>query len=461
MPHLIESFQTLFSHFQPVFTAPSFQLFIDLMTGWLLSVRHRYITELIFASGNVGKGHWSRFHRFFSRYVWSLDELSLILAALLIKLFAPTGDILLVVDDSLCRKRGLNLFGAGMHHDPLISSRALKLVSWGHDWVVLGLVVRLPAWAPTKVFCLPIAFRLYCNRQGNRKARKKNDTRSHKGGKGSAVLPSAHRTRPQLAIELLGLISRQFPERRFMLVADSLYGGKSVLRNLPANIDLISSVHPGGALYEPAPPRQPGKRGAGRKKGPRLPSLQEWAKDGTRWQQHTFDQYGLHATLQIKTRQGLYYTAGKDRLLTFVLTRDTTGQRPARIFYCTRLDWLPAEILTVYACRWSIEVTFENTKQLLGLEDPANRLPQAVLRTAPLALVLYSLVVAWFDQTGHRFVEFPDRPWYRHKREPSFADMLHTLRRLSVQELWKPLVPKQGCLKKVLVRLTELLCRPG
>ena len=29
------------------------------------------------------------------------------------------------------------LYGAGMHYDPLISSRAKSLVSWGHDWVVL------------------------------------------------------------------------------------------------------------------------------------------------------------------------------------------------------------------------------------------------------------------------------------------------------------------------------------
>ena len=32
-----------------------------------------------------------------------------------------------------------------MHYDPLISSRAKSLVSWGHDWVVLTLIVAFPA----------------------------------------------------------------------------------------------------------------------------------------------------------------------------------------------------------------------------------------------------------------------------------------------------------------------------
>src|SRR5512135_3662563 len=72
-----------------------------------------------------------------------------------------------------------------------------------------------------------------------------------------------------------------------------------------------------------------------------------------------------------------------------------------------------------YACRWAIECTFEYCKQFLGVEDPANRLPKAVERTAPMALFLFSMVVVWFHQTGHQFVRFPFRPWYPQKEEPS------------------------------------------
>ena len=54
------------------------------------------------------------------------------IASLLVEAFVPEGVIVLALDDTLCRKRGLNLFGAGMHHDPLLSSKKVKLVSWGH-----------------------------------------------------------------------------------------------------------------------------------------------------------------------------------------------------------------------------------------------------------------------------------------------------------------------------------------
>src|SRR5208337_1478588 len=105
----------------------------------------------------------------------------------------------------------------------------------------------------------------------------------------------------------------------------------------------------------------------------------------------------------------------KDRLLTIVLTRDLEGKRPDQMFYCTKLDWTPRQILSAYACRWAIECTFENCKQFLGLEDPANRLPKAVARTAPMALFIYSLVVVWFHKSGHQLLRFPFRPWYRKK----------------------------------------------
>ena len=477
MRYLTKDFQILFVCCEPHFTKPSFVLFCALLSGWVLSIRHRYVTELIYASDNIDNGHWSRFHRFFSHNAWSLDALSLTIASLVIDTFVPEGVIILALDDTLCRKRGLNLFGAGMHHDPLLSSKKMKLVSWGHVWVVVTLVISLPTWAPSKIFSLPIGFRLYLNRQGNNKGKKKQeDTRTrcprkrkkkqqetkNSKKKSSPVAPAeTHRTRPELGLELLCLLAKTFPNRVFVVTADSLYGGQSVLSHLPANVHFISRVHPGGALYAPAPEARPGTRGRKRKKGERLSSMQDWANEATPWTQHTFAQYGLHADLSVKTRQGLYYKAGKERLLTFVLVRDNIGKRPLAIFYCTLLDWSAPQILSTYASRWSIEVAFENGKQMLGFEDPANRLPKAVQRTAPMAMLLVSLVTLWFHKHGHRHVQFPARPWYKRKKEPSFGDMLSTLRRRSWMELWKGAAGNEGQTKKLFAQMTEFISRPG
>jgi hypothetical protein len=450
------SFVAVLQHFLPVFTGPTFLTFVEIMNGWVLSPRHRYVTDIIFTGGNLDNGHWSRFHRFFSHAAWDLDVLCLHLAKLVVRLLAPGAALSWAVDDTLCRKRGLTVYGTGMHHDPLISSRAKPLVSWGHDWVVLCLILAHPFWAPNKVFALPIAMRLYRNRQGLTKG-KKNQAKASK--------PKAdpnHRTRPQLALELICLVAAWFPQDEILFTGDSAYGGKSVLSQLPPNAHLISHVHPKGALYAPAPPHTGTRKGAPRKKGARLPGMAQWAADAQQpWTELAFHQFGLHAKLQVKTQQALYYKAGGQRLLTIVLTRDLQGHRPEQMFYCTKLDWDARQILSAYACRWAIECTFENCKQFLGLEDPANRLPLAVQRTAPMALLLYSLVVVWFHLVGHRFLRFPYRPWYRAKREPSFADLLTTWRRVSCEEKTQTLVPKRCRLKTWLTQITELLSRVG
>ena len=451
---LTPSFVELLQHFLPVFTSPTHLTFVQILTGWVLSHRHRYVTEVIFASGKVGEGHWSRFHRFFSHAAWDLDVLSLHLAKLAVTILTPGATRLWAVDDTLCRKRGLTLHGAGMHHDPLISSRAKPLVSWGHDWVVLCLIVAHPFWAPTKVFAVPIAMRLYRNRQGVTKGKAKTKTK--------APADPNHRTRPELARELIGLVSTWFPDDEIVVTGDSAYGGRSVLSHLPKNVHLISHVHPKGALYTPAPPRPLKARGAPRKKGKRLPGMAEWAVDATLpWTELEFDQFGLHTTLRVKTQQALYYKSGGSRLLNIVLTRDRDGKRPDQMFYCTKLDWDARQILSAYASRWAIECTFQNCKQLLGLEDPANRLAKAVMRTAPMALVLYTLAIIWFHRVGHAQVRFPDRPWYSCKKEPSFIDILTTLKRVSIAEKTATLVEKPEELKTWLAQITELLVLAG
>src|SRR3984957_3159123 len=265
---LTPTFTPFLLEFAHNFTPASYATFAVMMTGWLLSHRHRFITELIQSSGSTHIGHHSRYHRFFSHTAWHIDAIFCSLARLLIRLFAPTGLIELAIDDTLCRKSGLNVYGTGMHYDPLLSSKALKVCSWGHDWVVLVLLIRRP-WAPSKVWALPLLCRLYRNRQGvtkgkttqPKKGKVKGGQAQPKKGKAKAKRRKAvrlpanpnHRTRPELACELIDLVANWFPDRQFVVSGDSAYGGKSVLGHLPTNVDLLSRVAPKGVLYAPAP----------------------------------------------------------------------------------------------------------------------------------------------------------------------------------------------------------------
>src|SRR4051794_41582108 len=110
-------------------------------------------------------------------------------------------------------------------------------------------------------------------------------------------------------------MARWFPNEEIIVTGDSAYGGESILRHLPSNVHLISHVHPKGALYQPAPPKAAKTRRPARKKGDRLPGIAAWADDPEQpCTALTFDQFGFHATVAVKTIHALYYNARRDRL---------------------------------------------------------------------------------------------------------------------------------------------------
>ncbi len=82
-----------------------------------------------------------------------------------------------------------------------------------------------------------------------------------------------------------------------------------------------------------------------------------------------------------------------------------------------------------------------------------------LLLGAIYALFCSGLTLIWYHREGHRFVSYPDRPWYRDKAEPSFADMLGTLRRMSWREQFPGVDWERGDQESALAQLVEFVSR--
>lgn len=386
-------------------TAPTLTSLVTVVQGWLFAGRHT-LTGVLIALGEDSAKHFSAYYRLFATARWSLDTLGLALFELLRPLLAE-GPVPLTLDDTLARKRGLKMFGVGMHHDPLASSRKYAVTSWGHSWVVLAVRVQLPC-CPGRFFSLPVLFRLYLNQ--------KTAARWH----------LRYRTRPELAVELLHCLCSHFPQQRFHVYADSGYAGQSVLAHLPQNCDMTSRLPLNARLYTPAPERRPGTMGRPRKRGQRLPSPRQMLQH-QRARRVTLQLYGRQDKVRLVEAVAHWYGVPQ-RPLKVVVVEPLTGGRPVQAFYSTDIHQSAEQVLEGYSGRWSIEEAFQGSKSHLGFEEPQGWSRQAVRRTAPLAMLLYSLTVLWFAQHGHALYKPPCRPWYRHKVRPSFADMLATLR---------------------------------
>ena len=448
---LVSSFRDLVLSLSPLFTAPSFANLRTILAGWVFCMGRHTVTNLIVAAGAVGEKHFSVYHRFFSRANWGLDAVGRVVFKLALG-FAPEGrPVLLAVDDTLGRKTGRHIWGAGMHHDPLRSTRVRPVFSFGHSWVVLSIVAPMP-FVSHRRFAIPCMFRLY------RKKAKKRPSGGPKGERKStgAAAAKEYRTRPELAAEMLEIAAKWLEGRRFRVAGDSEYSGKSVSRRLPTTCDLVGRMPMDAALYAEPAPATPRRRGRPRKKGERLASPEGLAKSRrVRWTRTRVDIYGKSVRAWFKTLRALWYNSAGTKPLTVVVVRDPSGRRRDDCFFTTDLSMKPTEVVETIALRWSLEVAFRDAKQSLGFEEPQSRTRKAVERTAPMAFVLYSLTVLWYAEHGEtlRGTWFVKRPWYRRKRSPSFADMLATLRQASwVEASFLDPAPRPGSQEKAVDR---------
>ena len=437
-------FVLLLGAFQPCFTAPSYRTFRRLVAGWIHCPGRRTITAVAVAAGAVGRRHISGFHRFFARARWSLDAVGRVVFTLALAWVPADQPLLVLVDDTLARKTGKGISLATMHHDPLRSTARKPFCSFGHVWVVLAVWVPLPMGG-TRGFALPVLFRLYVGaKRGGRAdapSRPQAGTRQRAAEAAHAAHPKP--TKLELARELIGLVAQWAGERAVSVVVDSAYAGRTLLEDRPPTVQVISRLRLDAALWAGPGRRRPGQKGRPRRRGTRLPTLKAMAAARRRWAPLPLVLYGRRVSPLVFTVTALWYHALRDRPVRIVVVRDPAGRRKDEAFFCTDPSVSPAAILERYARRWMLEVSFHDQKQFLGFEDPQNQTDQAVARTAPLAGIVYDLVLLWYaEQARHgRAPAWPVRPWYRSKTAPSFLDMLTAVR----QHTWRRDIPALPC----------------
>src|SRR4029079_819041 len=182
--------------------------------------------------------HHSRAHRFFAAARWSVDQVGLALADLIVARLLPTGaPITLAVDDTLVKRSGKRVFGVAWHHDG--AAKGPKPIGFGNCWVVAGIVVQLPFLS--RPVCLPVLARVWRPR--------------HTG-------KIAH------ARVLAELIAARYPDRTVHVVGDAAYGGERV-RGRDGRITGPSRLKLTSVLHELPPPRT-GRSGRPRTRGARL-----------------------------------------------------------------------------------------------------------------------------------------------------------------------------------------------
>src|SRR5436190_20230331 len=253
--HLPACFASLILAFAPVFVQQrTWRRAELLLIAAILAPGKRTVTSLLRIAGLGRERRFTTYHRVLNRVAWSPRAASRLLLGLLLDAFAPTGPVVLGIDDTIERRRGKRISAKGIYRDPVRSSRGHFVKASGLRWLSLMLLAPIP-WAG-RVWALPFLTALapserYCRQRGRR-----------------------HKKLTDWARQMALQARRWLPTRTLVVLGDGGFAALELLAALARHsVTCITRLRLDAALYEPAPPRKPGTRGRPRTKGQRLASL--------------------------------------------------------------------------------------------------------------------------------------------------------------------------------------------
>jgi hypothetical protein len=363
--------------------------------------------------GKSDEKHFQNYHRVLNRDEWSSLEAARILLSLLVKTFVPFGVILIGIDDTIERRRGGKIKAKGIYRDAVRSSHSHFVKASGLRWLCFMLLVEVPF--SNRVWALPF-LSLLCPSERYDKER---------GIK--------HRKLTDRARQGLLLIARWLLGRQIVVVADSSFSALDLLFAVKERVTIVTRLRMDAALYEPAGERKKGQIGRPRKKGKRLPTLEQVAVNPkTIWRRISINNwYGCgEREVEIASGTCVWFHVGKEAVpIRWVLIRDPWGKFETQALLCTNLEAEPKQILSWFIKRWQLEVTFEESRRHLGIETQRQFSDKAIARTTPCLFALYSIVTMLAQELAlKKKLSTRSAAWYE-KEAATFSDAIAAVRR--------------------------------
>lgn len=401
--------------FQPLFSKPVWRHAQLLLVGAILATGKRTVSSCLRVCGLAHEQGFQNYHRVLNRARWSALTAAHLLLRLLVTVFAPTGELVCGLDDTIERRRGRRIKAKGIYRDPVRSSHSHFVKASGLRWLCCMVLVEVK-WAGC-IWGLPF-LTVLC------------PSERYYGERGRP-----HQKLTERAAQVLRLVARWLPDRLLVFVADSSFATFDLLALVSSmpNVSLVTRLRMDAQLWAPAPARKPGQIGRPRLKGKRLPSPQQVLEASkTKWTKTEVEQWygGGKREVEVHSETAIWYKTGQPPVgIRWLVVRDPRGEFEPQALMTTNTDHTPLQMLSWFVRRWRMEVTFEEARRHLGMETQRQWSDLAIARSTPVLLGLFSLVTLLADG----LMKVPGQAvrkaaWYT-KTMPTFADAIASVRR--------------------------------
>lgn len=416
----------ILTFFSPLFSRPVYKNAVELLVAHFLCNGKRTITNLIKYLGKHKDKKFTKYFYVLRKAKWSTFKASRILFLLIVNRFLPeSGSLEINIDAHLNRRRGPKIKGLGYHRDAVASSKAKKVLTTGHNWLVATVCVNI--FGSKYKWSLPFLSYLLTPEKPLSSSHNKADLK----GK------IRHNKMTKITCQIIMQIRRWIGlKRKVVIIADSAFCCREICKTcIKYDVIFCTQLRLDASLYD-FPPLQKGRqRGRPRVVGQRLPNLETLLKDKKqRWVRLTVPWYGGKTKqLDVLTSTCLWYhnTVGGVPIR-WIITKDPFGENKPMGILVTDFKMCAEKAIILFVDRWPIETTFQEINQHFKLETIHTWSDININRTAPIIIASYSLACLIVDEatkTGGPEITPQTTSWYE-KKVITFSDVMAYLKLL-------------------------------
>ena len=362
-------------------------------------------------------------------------------------LFAPARDtvigrlhqdepLVVMMDDTLLRKRGRKVHGTGWKRDPLGPHFCTNFI-WGQRYLQMS--AALPDRDCTgRARAIPVDF-IHAPSPTRPKKRAPEEAWQIYRSLQAQMKVST------LAAGKLCELRSQVKDRHIICSLDGGFTNQTVFRQIPENTTLIGRVRKDAKLFSVPEEKHAHRRGRRTFYGERLPT-----PDGTRqnesipWQTVEAFAAGKRHTFEVKVMSPCRWKGTGEKNVQVVVIRPL-AYRPrngARLLYrnsvyllCTDAQLPLDKLMQAYLWRWGIELNFKEEKTAIGVGEAEVRTKSSVESAPALVVAAYAYMLLAGTDSRVKDTALPRPKWQ--KRQDNERISSQQMRNLFRAQLWQ------------------------
>lgn len=413
---MIDAFNRLFDQTKPAFAQDrTFERARTLAMSSLVGLGRRTVSGMLCASAQQFTD-WSAAYRLFERQRFDKDILFAPARREVVGRLGQDEPLVVMMDDTLIRKRGRKVHGTGWKRDPLGPPFCSNFV-WGQRFLqVSAALPNLSVTGQARGIPIDLTHAPSPAKPGKKAAKMVWD--EYRLQQQTMKVSSVGAAR---LADLRKQLDQEDDGRRLIVSVDGGFTNRTVFRNLPDNTVAIGRIRKDAKLFLPPTEDNSPRRGRRRWYGAPLPTPEQIRQDDT-FVWHTVQAFAAGKThsFDVKTVAPLRWlgTGATDARLVVVRPLAYRSRKGARLLYrnpvyllCTDPDLPLEQLLQSYLWRWEVELNFRDEKTVMGVGEAQVRSQAAVESVPAFVVAAYAFLLLACTSLNRGEPDLPQPKW--------------------------------------------------